>query len=114
MAGVREIKGTFHGYEKPVATLSQVAEVPASAENPPLLVAKLSERLYVPTPLFYSNRPIDWINSVGELAKATDIYHRQDILLATADINRLKAAYDIYVYANKGDLTYAGIQKRNK
>ncbi len=111
-AGLREIKGSFHGYQEPVATLSQVAEVPVSPENPPLLVAKLSERLYIPTPLFYSNRPIDWIRSVGDLAKATETNRRQDILLATADIKRLRTTYDIDVYANKGDLTYAGIQKR--
>jgi 4-amino-4-deoxy-L-arabinose transferase-like glycosyltransferase len=112
IAGLREIKGNFNGYEDPVATLSQVAEVPVNSQNPPLLVAKLSERLYIPTPLFYSNRPIGWIRSVADLARATQTDRRQDILLATADVEQLKTTYDIDVYANKGDLIYAGIQKR--
>jgi 4-amino-4-deoxy-L-arabinose transferase-like glycosyltransferase len=111
VAGLREIKGSFHGYQEPVATLSQAAEVPVSPQNPRLLVAQFSERLYVPTPLFYSNRPISWIRSIGELAKATERDRKQDILLATADIERLKTAYDIDIYAKEGALTYAGIQK---
>lgn len=114
LAGMREMKGNFNGTEEAVATLSQVAEVPVSDQNPPLLVAKLSERLYVPTPLFYSNRPIGWIRSVGELAKATEKNRRQDILLATADVEQLKKIYDIDIYANEGELAYAGIQKRDK
>jgi 4-amino-4-deoxy-L-arabinose transferase-like glycosyltransferase len=116
LAGFREIRGSFIGHEDPVATLSQAAEVAeatADSQNTPrLIVAQLSERLYVPTPLFYSNRPINWIRSVGELAKATEPNRRQDILLATADIERLKNSYDIDIYAKKGELTYAGIQKR--
>jgi hypothetical protein len=114
LAGMREMKGNFNGTEEPVATLSQVAEVPVSDQNPPLLVAKLSERLYVPTALFYSNRPIGWIRSVGELAKATEKNRRQDILLATADVEQLKKIYDIDIYANEGELAYAGIQKRDR
>ncbi|MEN8447339.1 MAG: hypothetical protein ABG776_20265, partial [Cyanobacteria bacterium J06555_13] len=116
VAGVREIKGSYHGYARPVAMLSQAAEVPVTAENPPkdmpLLVAKLSERLYTPTPLFYSNRPIAWVRSADDLAAATETGRKQDILLATTDIQDLSARYDIDVYAKEGALTYAGIRKR--
>ncbi|MEL7226860.1 MAG: hypothetical protein AAGL17_18995 [Cyanobacteria bacterium J06576_12] len=118
IAGMREIKGIYHGGARPVATLSQAAEVPAAvgenAQKPPaLVVAMLSERLYMPTALFYSNRPIDWVRSPQALAAATSTTHKRDILLATADIQMLQPQYDIDIYARDGALTYAGIQQRS-
>ena len=115
LAGIREINGSYHGYERPVAALSQAAEVPAAPQNPPpLLVAKLSERIYTPTPLFYSNRPIAWAQSDRELARLTTTQQKQDILLAAKDIKALSRRYDIDVYAEKGALVYGGIQKRSR
>ena len=117
IAGVREIKGIYHGGQRPVAALSQAAEVPVAAgdnvQKPPaLVVAMLSERLYMPTAMFYSNRPIDWVRSPQDLSAATDTTQKRDILLATADIQALQPKYDIDVYARDGGLTYAGIKKR--
>ncbi|MEM9948993.1 MAG: glycosyltransferase family 39 protein [Cyanobacteria bacterium P01_D01_bin.36] len=118
IAGMREIKGIYHGGARPVARLSQAAEVPAAvgenAQKPPaLVVAMLSERLYMPTALFYSNRPIDWVRSPQALAAATSTTHKRDILLATADIQMLQPQYDIDIYARDGALIYAGIQQRS-
>lgn len=117
VAGVREIKGIYHAFQRPVATLSQAAEVSVDAPFPakklPLLVARLSERLYTPTAMFYSNRPIAWVRSAGDLAAATDTMRKQDILLAAADLDALTPEYDIDVYAKDGKLVYAGIQKRD-
>ncbi|MGB7251432.1 MAG: glycosyltransferase family 39 protein [Phormidesmis sp.] len=114
VAGVREIKGIYQGYERPVETLSHAAEVPVSDQMPPLLVAKLSQRLYMPAPMFYSNRPIAWVRSPDDLANATDTERKQDILLATEDVQQLQSSYDIDVYAKKGKLTYAGIRRRDR
>lgn len=117
IAGLREIKGLYHGYKRPMAVLAHSAEVLKRPEESPLLVAKLSQRLYMPAAMFYSNRPIAWVRSPEDLADyfAGDIEpdSKQDILLATDDITALAVDYSIEPNRQEGPLTYATIQKRD-
>lgn len=111
VAGLREIKGEYQGFTRPVAKLATVAATEPSADNAPLLVAKLSANIYVPTPLFYSNRPIAWARTPEEIAELTTD-QAQDILLGTKDIESLSKNYSINVLDSTGKFTYAKIKKQ--
>ncbi|MEO0759366.1 MAG: glycosyltransferase family 39 protein [Cyanobacteria bacterium J06648_16] len=108
LSGVREIRGLYKGHPDPVASLAQSAQNAVNPNNPPLAVVSLSERIYVPTALFYSNRPIYWVRSVADLAS----FSGREAILAEADLDVLSDHYRFQTIARDQNLIYAKIAEQ--
>ncbi|NJM97540.1 MAG: glycosyltransferase family 39 protein [Phormidesmis sp. RL_2_1] len=111
LSGLREIRGLYLAVNDPVPQLAKQAgqAVPADGKSSErLIVVKLSENLYVPTAMFYSNRPIYWVRDVKEL----DAIASGDAILAKKDIELLSPQYEIEVLSEAQKLAYAKITRR--
>lgn len=108
LAGVREIRGLYLEVPSPVAALAESASQSANPNNEELIVVSLSEDLYMPTALFYSNRPIRWVRSVNDLETVTE----GEAVLAEEDIELLSRQYEFQVFSKADDLAYGKISKR--
>ncbi len=108
LSGLREIRGLYLGNNDPVVILAKSAGQVANPNQQSLIVVSLTERLYVPTAMFYSDRPIYWVRSIEELETAPG----QDAILAKEDIKLLDAQYKFEILSEAQKLAYAKITKR--
>lgn len=110
--GAHTIRPLFRGGFTPVARLAQIAGNVRASEREPLLVYHGVERLYKPTPLFYSNRPIEVAWTAADLRTLTLPYASRGILLARKDMPDLAPLYRIHVLHEADALVHAMITSR--
>jgi 4-amino-4-deoxy-L-arabinose transferase-like glycosyltransferase len=107
-AGLREIRGLYTGGFRPEAKLAQAISLPYNPSNPPVIAVKQAENLYMPTILFYSNRPVHWIREAEDLDRLSEIGIK-DLILARADIEQIPAHYRFKTLKETGKLAYGQV-----
>ena len=112
-AGLREIRGLYRGNFRSEAKLAATASQSYDSNNAPILVLKLAESIYVPTILFYSNRPVQWITQPEGLTKL-QLKDEQDFISAQEDSNKLSEHYDVTILEESGKLVYGTISPSTK
>lgn len=114
LSGLREIRGLYLAVNDPVPALARQASerITGLEKNPaepqPLVVISLSEKLFVPTAMFYSDRPVYWVRAIDELEEIA----AGDAILAKADLKQLSPSYDIQILSEAQKLVYATITRR--
>lgn len=114
LSGLREIRGLYLAVNDPVPELARqaserITSTEANSVKPePLVVISLSEKLFMPTAMFYSDRPVYWVRTMAELEKIA----AGDAILAKADFKQLSPLYDIQVLSEAQKLAYATITRR--
>lgn len=109
ISGLREIRGLYSLRQTPISKLAIIAK---TDDKSPLIVAKLEERLYMPTPLFYSDRPIFWARDLENLATFVNEDKIHDIIMGKKDIKNLSNNYEIKTLSIENNLVYAKIYSK--
>ena len=114
LSGLREIRGLYLAVNDPVPALAKQASqrIIGSQKNPadlqPLIVISLSEKLFIPTAMFYSDRSVYWVRAIDEL-EAVAV---GDAIMAKADLKQLNPLYNIQVLSEAQKLVYATFTRR--
>jgi hypothetical protein len=111
IVAVGHILPLYHGGQEPVAKLARMAESSSPDDREPLIVFS---GLYAPTPLFYSNRPIQKGRTEEDLVKFTKDRQPKRIILDKKDLVSLSSAYEIQLRAEAGPLIYATIRPKEE
>ncbi|MEW6126845.1 MAG: glycosyltransferase family 39 protein [Acidobacteriota bacterium] len=104
--GANTLKPLYQGSETPVAKLARLAGSANANHQLPVIV---TSNLFKPTPLFYSDRPVEVAYSADELAQF--IQQPREIILAEKDIAALSGLYKIEVIEKAAPLVYATISR---
>jgi 4-amino-4-deoxy-L-arabinose transferase-like glycosyltransferase len=104
------IQPIYRPGEAPVARLAKIAGSTHPNDREPLVVFS---GLYRPTPLFYSDRPIQVAYTLEDLAGFTQDHQTKEIILAKKDVGPLSVEYETYVLAEVEPYVYALIKLRD-
>lgn len=102
--------------EVPVAMIARMAASTSPDDREPLIIfSGRSEltKITPPTPLFYSDRPIQEADNLEDLAGFTNDHQTKKILLAKENLELLSMAYEVHVLAEAKPFLYATIKLRN-
>ncbi len=109
MAGLNTFRPIYSKDKTSVAKIARFAGRQNPNDRQPLIVF---EGLYQPTPLFYSNRPIQVAWTLQTLAEFTSIYQTKEIILAKKDLKFLSTAYEIEVVTEVKPFVYGTIKPK--
>jgi 4-amino-4-deoxy-L-arabinose transferase-like glycosyltransferase len=109
MVGLNTLRPIYSKGEMPVAKIARFAGTQNPNGQQPLIVF---EGLYQPTPLFYSDRPIQVAWTLQTLAEFTSIYQTKEIILAKKDLKSLSTAYEIEMVTEVKPFVYATIKPK--
>lgn len=111
LAGIREVRGLYYGKQRDIAKISQIAGRSHQDQKKPLIAAKLTESINMPTTLFYSNRPIVWVRNEQDLNKYITV--TDEIIMGKKDVENLSKNFEIQELSHSGKLIYAQIKPLN-
>ena len=111
LAGIRSVKGLYYGKEQDIAIISRVAGSQEQDRQKPLIAAKLTANINMPTTLFYSHRPILWVRNEQDLNQHIQVTN--DIIMSKNDLEDLGKTFQIHEISRSGKLIYAQIKPLN-
>lgn len=111
LAGIRGVKGLYYGKQRDIAKIAQIAGIYHQDQKKPLIAAKLTESINMPTTLFYSNRPIVWVRNEQDLNEYITV--TDEIIMGKKDVDNLSKNFQIQELSHSGKLIYAQIKPLN-
>lgn len=107
--GAKNIWPLYIRGEDPAAKMARIAASTGPQDREPLIVYS---GLFVPMPLYYSNRPIEEAQTPEDIAGFVQGPQIKRILLNREDLPALSSDYDLKPLAEDGSWVYATIQPR--